>query len=188
MYWTCHSQLIWRLATQIYRNCHRTWLRQHNWWNGDVSNFPTLAKNIQQRREVHRIGQQNSISAFLHLLNLMYGGVNQRFPSNGNLIERGSPKIEASCKSYLMSSVGSSYSHPDLLLIHHHQQIFHACMGMTCALFWQNLARIWHTLSVSGTHFGSECCKMMLDGTRCCNMVKQGPKWCRMVPDGAICC
>ena len=87
-------QLIWRLATQIYRNCHRTWLRQHNWWNGDVSNFPTLAKSIQQRREVHRIGQQNSISAFLHLLNLMYGGVNQRFPSNGSLIERGSPKIE----------------------------------------------------------------------------------------------
>ena len=146
-------QLIWRLATQIYRNCHRTWLRQHNWWNGDVSNFPTLAKNIEQRREVHRIGQQNSISAFLHLLNLMYGGVNQRFPSNGNLIERGSPKIEASCKSYLMSSVGSSYSHPDLLLIHHHQQIFHACMGMTCALIWQILARIWHTLSLSGTHF-----------------------------------
>ena len=94
MNWTCHSQLIWRLATQIYRNCHRTWLRQHNWWNGDVSNFPTLAKNIQQRREVHRIDQQNSISAFLHLLNLMYGSVIQRFPSNGSLIERGSPKIE----------------------------------------------------------------------------------------------
>ena len=88
MNWTCHSQLIWRLATQIYRNCHRTWLRHHNWWNGDESNFPTLSKNIEQRREVHRIGQQTSISAFLHLRNLMYGGVNQRFPSNGNLNER----------------------------------------------------------------------------------------------------
>ena len=93
MNWTCHSQLIWRLATQIYRNCHRTWLRHHNWWNGDESNFPTLSKNIEQRREVHRIGQQTTISAFLHLRNLMYGGVNQRFPSNGNLIERGSRKI-----------------------------------------------------------------------------------------------
>ena len=93
MNWTCHSQLIWRLATQIYRNCHRTWLRHHNWWNGDESNFPTLSKNIEQRREVHRIGQQTTISAFLHLRNLMYGGVNQRFPSNGNLIERGSQKI-----------------------------------------------------------------------------------------------
>ena len=61
---TRHRQLIWRLATQIYRNCHRTWLSHHNWWNGDESNFPTLSKNIEQRRELHRIGQQTSISAF----------------------------------------------------------------------------------------------------------------------------
>ena len=65
----------------------------------------------------------------------------------------------------IISSVRSSYSHPDLLLINHHPPHFFRShrsstttldfhflshLGMTWALLWQNLARLWHTLANSG--------------------------------------